>query len=93
MRLVKIKEMSTPGAILLGALIIGLSVFLTTWIFFGGDNNRQKLFTPTPYSMNRGAQPGSPTAQQLQMIQQQQQRAALMSQQASSTPATQPAQI
>ncbi|MEI7513724.1 MAG: hypothetical protein WCJ74_03840 [bacterium] len=87
MRLIKIKDMSIPGAILLTGLIVGLSVFLTTWIFFGGDNNRQKLSTPTPASMNRNAQQNGAnnlTPQQIQMIQQQ--RAAQVSQQASSTP-------
>ncbi len=43
----KISDMSVPCAMItsgiLSGLIIGLSVFLTTWIFFGGDNNRQKL--------------------------------------------------
>jgi len=86
MKLVKIKEMSVPGAIILSGVIVGLSVFLTTWIFFGGDNNRQKLSTPTPASINRNAgQNGANnlTPQQLQMIQQQ--RSAIMNQQASST--------
>jgi hypothetical protein len=87
MKLIKINEISVPGAILLSGVIVGLSVFLTTWIFFGGDNNRQKLSTPTPASMNKNAQQNSAnnlTPQQIQMIQQQ--RAAQVSQQASSTP-------
>ena len=48
----KISEMSVPCAMItsgiLSGLIIGLSIFLTTWIFFGGDNNRQKLFVKNP---------------------------------------------
>lgn len=89
MKFTKIKDISIPGAIILSGIIVGLSVFLTTWIFFGGDNNRQKLSTPTPASLNRNAQNGANnlTPQQLQMIQQQQQqRASMMNQQASSTP-------
>ncbi len=70
--------MSIPEAILLSGVIIGLSVFLTTWIFFGGDNNRQKLSTPTPGSANRNAQTNTLTPQQIQMIQQQ--RAAAVNQ-------------
>ena len=70
MRFIKIKEMSIPGAILLSGLIIGLSVFLTTWIFFGGDNNRQKLSVQNP-SLNRPAQVNPLTPQQIQQIQQQ----------------------
>ncbi len=84
MKFVKIKEMSIPGSILLAGLIIGLSVFLTTWIFFGGDNNRQKLFTQAPGSLNRNTQPNTLTPQQIQMIQQQ--RAALMSQSSTTAP-------
>ena len=79
----KISEMSIPGAIVLSGLIIGLSVFLTTWVFFGGDNNRQKFFISNP-SINRNPQQiNTLTPQQLQMLQQQ--RAAMMAQQASST--------
>ena len=88
MKFIKIKEMSIPGAIILSGVIIGLSVFLTTWIFFGGDNNRQKLSTPTPASMNRNAQKNTAntlTPQQIQMIQQQ--RAATVNPDVSTTPA------
>ncbi len=81
MRFIKIKEMSVPGAMLLSALIVGLSIFITTWIFFGGDNNRQKLFIQNP-SLNRNTQQNTLTPQQLQQIQQQ--RAAM--QNASGTP-------
>lgn len=48
MRLIKISELSTPAAILLSGLIVGLSIFLTTYIFFGGVNNRTKLFLDNP---------------------------------------------
>ena len=82
MKLIKIKEMSIPGAMLLSGLIVGLSIFITTWIFFGGDNNRQKLFVSNP-SINRNVTPQNTlTPQQLQQIQQQ--RAAM--QNASGTP-------
>ena len=47
-KIFKVSEMSVPCAMIasgiLSGLIIGLSVFLTTWIFFGGVNNRTKLF-------------------------------------------------
>ena len=91
MKLIRIKDMSIPGSILLSGLIIGLSVFLTTWIFFGGENNRQKLSTPTPGSVNKNAQSNSLTPQQIQMIQQQ--RAAAMNQSASTTPELKPAVV
>ncbi|MEI6042297.1 MAG: hypothetical protein WCQ00_01900 [bacterium] len=84
MRLPKINQMSVPGAIVLSGLIIGLSVFLTTWIFFGGDNNRQKLSISSP-AMNKNPQQNALTPQQIQMMQQQQQQRALLNQQASST--------
>ncbi len=87
MKLIKIKEMSIPAAMMLSGLIVGLSIFITTWIFFGGDNNRQKLSVSNP-ALNRTNQPTTLTPQQLQQMQQQ--RAALMNQ-ASSTPLTQPA--
>lgn len=89
----KIQNMSIPGAMLLSGLIVGLSVFLTTWVFFGGDNNRQKLSTPTPAAMNRNVQqqPNALTPQQIQLMQQQQQqRADLLKKQATSTQPTTP---
>lgn len=86
--------MNLPWAIIVGSLIIGLSIFFTTWIFFGGDNNRQKLFTPNPATTNRPAQQ-TLTPQQIQQLQlqQQQQREALLNQNrpATSTPVTRPA--
>lgn len=57
MKIFRLEKMSIPTALLLSACIIGLSIFLTVWVFFGGDGNRQKLFmekampqknTPTP---------------------------------------------
>ena len=82
MKIVKIKEMSIPGAMVLSAIVVGLSIFITTWIFFGGDNNRQKLFVSNP-SINRNTQANTLTPQQIQQIQQQ--RAAQINQQGSST--------
>ena len=80
----KIQTMSIPGAMILSGLIIGLSIFLTTWIFFGGDNNRQKLSVQNP-ALNRNSQQANTlTPQQIQQMQQQ--RALQMAQQASSTP-------
>ena len=85
MRFINVKEMSIPGAMLLSGLIVGLSIFITTWIFFGGDNNRQKLFVSNP-SINRNIAPQNTlTPQQLQQIQQQ--REAMLNQQsAAGTP-------
>ena len=82
----KIENMSIPGAMFLSALIVGLSIFISTWVFFGGDNNRQKLSVKNP-ALNKPAQQANQlTAQQIQQIQQQ--RAAQM---ASSTVPAQPA--
>ena len=89
MRIIKIKDLSIPAAILLSGLIVGLSVFLTTWIFFGGDNNRQKLFTPNPSANKQNQQQNTLTPQQIQMIQQQRE-AILKQQQASGTPSMPP---
>ena len=80
MKIIKVKEMSIQGSIILSGIIIGLSIFLTTWIFFGGDNNRQKLSVSNP-ALSRNVQQGNfLTPEQIQQIQQ---RAA--TQQASST--------
>jgi amino acid transporter len=64
-----IQNMSIPGAMLMSGLIVGLSIFLTTWVFFGGFNNRQKLFTPNP--AKKATQTNALTQQQIQQIQQQ----------------------
>lgn len=76
--------MSIPAAMLMSALIVGLSIFFTTWIFFGGDNNRQKFSVKNPALNRTTQQTNQLTAQQIQQMQQQ--RAAQMAQQASSTP-------
>lgn len=81
----KIQNMSIPGAMLLSGIIIGLSIFLSTWVFFGGDNNRQKLSVKNPALNKSTQQTNTLTSQQIQQIQQQ--RAAQMAQQASSTTA------
>lgn len=86
MRFSKIKEMSVPESILISGILISLSIFVTTWIFFGGDNNRQKLFTPNPALGNKKAQTNTLTPQQIQIIQQQ--RAASANQSSSTIPAT-----
>ena len=83
----KIQNMSIPGAMLLSGIIIGLSIFLSTWVFFGGDNNRQKLSVKNPALNKSAQQTNTLTAQQIQQMQQQ--RAAQMAQQASSTPVQQ----
>ncbi len=86
----KIQTMSIPGAILLSALIIGLSIFFTTWIFFGGDNNRQRLSVKNP-ALNKAQQSNTLTSQQIQQMQQQRaQQAAQQQQQTAPTvkPAT-----
>jgi hypothetical protein len=76
-KMFKINEMSVPCAMItsgiLSGLIIGLSVFLTTWIFFGGDNNRQKLSVANP-ALNRALQANTPTPDQIKAIQQAQQQ-------------------
>lgn len=80
----KITNMSIPGAILISGLIVGLSIFLTVWIFFGGDNNRQKLSVKNP-AMNRPAtQPNQMTPEQIKKIQEQ--RAQQAAQQITTTP-------
>ncbi len=66
----KIANMSIPGAMLLSGLIVGFSIFFTTWIFFGGDNNRQKLSVKNP-ALNRTQQSNQLTPQQIQQMQQQ----------------------
>jgi hypothetical protein len=45
MKFFKTKELSVPSAIIISAIIISISIFLTVLFFFGGKNNRQKLFT------------------------------------------------
>ena len=85
----KISNMSIPAAMLLSGLIVGLSVFLTTWVFFGGDNNRQKLSVQNP-ALNKSAQQANQlTPQQIQQMQQQ--RAQQMQQASSTQPAPTPA--
>lgn len=61
--------MSTQSAILLSGIIIGASIFLTTWVFFGGNGNRQKLFLENP----TGQRPAPPnlTPEQIKKIQEQ----------------------
>jgi hypothetical protein len=69
MRLFKIKEISVPWAILITGLMISLSVFLTTWVFFGGPNNRTKLFLENPPKNSQNTL----TPQQIQLMQKNQQ--------------------
>ena len=49
---IKIDEMSVPKAIVIAGVLISLSIFLTVYIFFGGVNNRNKLFINNP-NLNR----------------------------------------
>lgn len=74
--------MSTQGAILLAAGIVGLSIFLTTLIFFGGEANRQKLFTKAPTAQQRTTPP-TLTPEQIKKMQEQ--RAAQANKQAPAT--------
>ena len=95
----KISEMSVPCAMItsgiLSGLIIGLSVFFTTLIFFGGDNNRQKLSVQNP--ANNVAKPmpqNTLTPEQIKQMQEaQKQRAAQQAAQQQTAPAvnTEPA--
>ena len=71
MKFIKIKEMSIPGAILLTGIIIGASVFFTTWFFFGGVNNRTKVFLGNPSKIS--APQNTLTPAQIQQLQQAQQ--------------------
>ena len=43
----KIKEISPQTAIIISALIISLSIFLTGWLFLGSHQSN-KIKTPTP---------------------------------------------
>jgi len=75
----KISEMSVPCAMLLSGilagLIIGLSIFLTTLIFFGGDNNRQKLSVKNP-TANRAMPANTLSQQQIKEMQEAQRQKA-----------------
>lgn len=75
MKLFKISTLSTQTAIILSALIIGASIFVTTWVFFGGDGNRQKLFIQSP-TQNRPTPTNPMTSEQIKKIQEE--RAAAM---------------
>ena len=88
---VKIQAMSIPGAMLMSALIVGLSIFLSTMVFFGGDNNRQKFSVKNPALNKPAQQTNQLSAQQIQQIQQQ--RAQQQAQQATqaSAPTIKPA--
>jgi hypothetical protein len=66
----KINNMSTSGAIMLGSIIIGVSIFLTTWIFFGGEGNRLKLSAENPTNSKPTA-PNTMTPEQIKKIQEQ----------------------
>ncbi len=82
MKFFKIHSMSTQGAILLAAVIVGLSIFLTTLVFFGGEANRQKLFTRTQATQQRTT---PPTLSPEQIKKMQEQRAAQTNKQAPAT--------
>ncbi len=40
----KKQELTVPKAIVIAGVLISFSIFFTTFFFFGGYNNRQKLF-------------------------------------------------
>jgi membrane glycosyltransferase len=84
----KISEMSVPCAMILSGvlsgLIIGLSVYLTTWVFFGGANNRTKLFLDTPQA-NKPAQVNTLTPEQIKQMQEAQKQRLQQAQQKSAT--------
>jgi hypothetical protein len=84
MKIFKISNMSIPGALILSALIIGISIFLTTLVFFGGDGNRQKLFIKSP-TMQKNT---PPTLSPEQIKKLQEQRAAQMNKTAPATTTT-----
>lgn len=69
----KINDMSIPVAIIIAGLLVALSVFFTTWFFFGGVNNRTKIFLSNP-QRNVAQNQNTLTAQQIQMMQQAQQQ-------------------
>jgi hypothetical protein len=76
MKIFRIHTMSVPGALLLSAVIIGVSIFLTVLVFFGGNGNRQKLF------LNPSAQKAqTPTMNPDQIKKMQEQRAAQLEKQ------------
>jgi hypothetical protein len=77
--------MSTSSAIVLGSIIIGVSIFLTTWIFFGGDGNRLKLSAENPTNSKPTA-PNTMTPEQIKKIQEQ--RAEQMKKSAPTPPMT-----
>lgn len=85
MKFFKIHSMSTQGAIVLAAVIVGLSIFLTTLVFFGGEANRQKLFTKTPAVQQRTTPP-TLSPEQIKKIQEQ--RAAQTNKQAATSTKT-----
>ena len=70
MKIFKISTISTQAAIILSAFIIGASIFLTTWIFFGGDGNRQKLSVQSQ-TANKPIQANPMTPEQIKKIQEQ----------------------
>jgi len=82
----KISKMSIPAAMMLSGLIVGLSVFLTVWIFFGGDNNRQKLSVENPAMNKPATKPNQLTPDQIKKMQEQ--RAQQATQQQAPAPAT-----
>lgn len=91
-KMIKISEMSVPCAMItsgiLAGLIIGLSIFFTTLIFFGGDNNRQKLSVKNP-ALNRAPQANTLSPEQIKQMQEaQKQRAAQQAAQQKTAPTT-----
>lgn len=48
----KIDSLSVSSAIIITGILISLSIFFTVYLFFGGMNNRNKLFFKNP-TINR----------------------------------------
>lgn len=49
----KTERVSVSTAIIIAGLLISISIFLTTWIFFGGQQNRSRLFFKFPTAPTR----------------------------------------
>ena len=48
----KISALSVPEAIIITGILISISIFFTVYLFFGGINNRNKLFSKNPVPIN-----------------------------------------
>ena len=74
----KINEMSVASAVIIAGILISLAIFFTVYFFFGGYNNRTKLFLTNPPTQQRNFPANfnpQQQAQQIQLQQMQQQQA------------------